>query len=200
MKSLRIGVLCLAIVMLFIPQVRADEPVVPEEPIVTDEPVISEIPIDAEAPVIVGVSPEDETVEQILGLVDLVLNSLPFYDEGTLIGNVDHLDFLFSGEEEVLQAWRIKNGEITWVRTSEVKLAFGSNRFFWPPRTYLFAYKIGEGEDGSILAEVVLDTYYNRGLLPTSRGGMREIWLLQWEKDGQPGWEIIDIRGDIVWD
>ena len=200
MKYMRIGVFCMAVMMIFILQARADEPVVTDEPAVAEEPVVSEIPIDTEAPVIVGVKPEDETPERVLALVDLILNSLPFYDEGTLIGYVGNLDFLWSGEEEVLQAWRIKNGEVTWVGTSEVNLAFGPNRFFWPSRTYLFSFEIGEGEDGAILADVILDTYYSRGLLPTSRGGMRERWVAQWARDGEPGWEIIDIRGDIVWD
>ncbi len=72
-------------------------------------------------------------------------------------------------------AWRVRGGKLQPTSYRIMQDAFGTNRAKWPPNTICFA--VTETEDGR--ADVTVDTFYDMGITPTSRGGNSVRWEVE---------------------
>ncbi len=137
-----------------------------------------------------GVSPELEMfIAQ--AIVDEQANSGYRYPEGAIIAHVVSTDP--TGEPVPMRVWRYSQGQLTEEKLEALAQALGDNRAEWPSFTFVFKF----GTVTSQHATVEIETYYNMGIAPTSRGGHAERWEL--EKQGKE-WVVAKTDTYMFWD
>lgn len=92
-----------------------------------------------------------------------------------------------------LNVWRVRDDRLVGETAPALSLALGQDRTQWPPFTLLFALENRTATE----MFVMVYTLYDRGLLPSSRGGNGQRWRFQ-NRGGN--WEVVDKIPFAFWD
>jgi hypothetical protein len=99
----------------------------------------------------------------------------------------------YEGPRTALKAWRYTSDGLTSEDSEIFLIATGTDRSHWPPYTIEFDVKYMT----PLIAIVQIATLYDQGILPTSRGGHADTWVLV---NFLGNWLIVDKRSGEYWD
>ena len=106
---------------------------------------------------------------------------------------VVHLPNVEKGPASPIKVWKYMQGNLVDAPVEDYEKAVGKDRSQWPPFAFLF--KIKSATPTSATVEV--DTLYNMGISPSSRGGNAQQWTLETTSGN---WLVIDKRTTLFWD
>ena len=124
-------------------------------------------------------------------LEDVMVNLLT--KESPFGGVIAHLTDLSGEPREAIGIWAIQLGEPLKGDVKDLKSAFSDDRSQWPPKTFLFAVELFKEYE----AIITVETYYDMGFAPTSRGGNEKVWTF---KKDIKGWKVVKIETTLLWD
>ncbi len=110
--------------------------------------------------------------------------------EGSIIV---HLPNVEKGPASPLKVWKCMQGKLVDSTIEDYDKAVGKDRSQWPPFTFLFKIK----SETPVSATVEVDTLYNMGIAPTSRGGNAQEWTLEMRSGS---WVMTGKRTTLFWD
>ena len=100
---------------------------------------------------------------------------------------------VYEGPSIPLRAWRYVQNNLVEEDTAIYQFATGPERTKWPPLTFEFDVRYIT----PLIARVRLFTLYDRGILPTSRGGHADTWILV---NLLGNWLIVNKQSGEYWD
>lgn len=106
---------------------------------------------------------------------------------------VSHLTDVHKDSKEAIDIWIIRDGKAVPGTIQDLQQAFGSNRSRWPPKTYLFSVESYIQHTAIIRVQ----THYDKGISPKSRGGNEKEWTLIKDLNG---WKILEKELIAMWD
>jgi len=106
---------------------------------------------------------------------------------------VSHLTDVHKDSKEAIKIWIIQDGKAVPGNIQDLQQAFGSNRSLWPPKNHLFSVESNTQYEALIRVQ----THYDKGISPKSRGGYEEVWTLIKDLNG---WEILEKKIVVMWD
>ena len=106
---------------------------------------------------------------------------------------VVHLPNVEKGPASPLKVWKYTQGNLVDSTIEDYERAVGKDRSQWPSSTFLFKIK----SVTPISATVEVDTLYNMGIAPTSRGGNAQEWTLEMRLGS---WVVTGKRTTLFWD
>ena len=106
---------------------------------------------------------------------------------------VVHLPNVEKGPASPLKVWKYTQGSLVDSTIEDYEKTVGKDRSQWPPSTFLFKIK----SVNPVSATVEVETLYNMGISPTSRGGNAQEWTLE-RRSGS--WEVTAKRTTLFWD
>jgi len=106
---------------------------------------------------------------------------------------VAHLPNVEKGPASPLKVWKCTQGNLVDSTIGDYERAVGQDRSQWPPSTFLFKIK----SVTPISAIVEVDSLYNMGIAPTSRGGNAQEWTLEMTSGS---WAVTGKKTTLFWD
>jgi hypothetical protein len=110
--------------------------------------------------------------------------------EGCVVGYLSNAE---KGPASPLKVWKYTQGNLVDSTMEDYERAVGKDRSQWPPSTFLFKIK----SVTPVSATVEVETLYNMGITPTSRGGNAQEWTLEMKSGG---WVVTGKRTILFWD